>query len=215
MAGIIFMSFACMGLAGGAGRGLPLLRAMAPDGISSVRRASGVWPDDASPRPAWNSRPIAAENVPARAEPPSRQTRKEPANQPSAMEAVRPVLEAIWEVETGQGQDLRRGDGGLAAGHLQQHAAHWRRGCQELNVRWPWPGKAAVRRDSATVERAFRVALANWTLDAKPLIDEARRRGLNERVVAGLARAFRLPNDLHRRDNEAYARRVVAAWKDQ
>jgi hypothetical protein len=131
------------------------------------------------------------------------------------MTAVRPVLEAIWQVETRQGEDRRRGDGGRAAGPIQQHREHWVRGCKSLGVRWSWPGAApAGGHNPAGVERAFRVALANWMLDADSLVEEACRTGLNARLVSGLASAYRLPGDRYRRDNSDYARRVVAAWKE-
>jgi len=113
------------------------------------------------------------------------------------------LLDAIWAVETRRGRDLRRGDGGEAAGHLQQHADHWRRGCAYLGVRWPWP---QATRD---VEKCRHVAVANWMAD--PV---ARSFAIPGRQSEYLARSFRLPASPWREDNDRYWRRVKAAMED-
>ena len=104
------------------------------------------------------------------------------------------ILKGLWPVETDCGRNLKFGDGGLAAGHLQQHEAHWQRGCKRLGVNWPWP------EDTSDFVKCCYVALANWQLDAP------------EALAAGdiemLARKFRLPNDPFRPDNDDYWRRV-------
>jgi len=104
------------------------------------------------------------------------------------------VLAAIWKVETDCGRNMKHGDGGLAAGHLQQHEGHWRRGCEYLGVDWPWP------EDTADLVKCRHVALANWHRDARAALEHG--------DVEMLARTFRLPNDPFRKDNDEYWRKV-------
>ena len=104
------------------------------------------------------------------------------------------VLAAIWKVETDCGRNMKRGDGGLAAGHLQQHEGHWRRGCEYLGVNWPWP------QDTADLVKCRHVALANWHRDAPAALEHG--------DVELLARTFRLPFDPWRADNDEFWRQV-------
>ena len=69
--------------------------------------------------------------------------------------AVYRVLDGIWYVESCRGQNLRRGDGGKARSHFQQHIGHWRDGCEYLGVDWPWS-------DADNLERAAAVVVAYW-----------------------------------------------------
>ena len=112
---------------------------------------------------------------------------------PSAA-AMHLILKGLWPVETECGRNLNRGDGGLAAGHLQQHEAHWQRGCKRLGVNWPWPG------DTSDLLKCCCVVLANWQLDAPAALAAG--------DVELLARTFRLPADPWRADNDEYWRRV-------
>ena len=107
------------------------------------------------------------------------------------------LLDAIWAVETSRGRDLRPGDGGLAAGQLGQHEGHWRRGCEYLGVRWPWP------QATGDLENCRIVAIANWRRDAPAALAAG--------DLEYLARTFRLPNDPYRRCNDDYWGRVRQA----
>ena len=124
-------------------------------------------------------------------EPAPRDRAGEPRDAPLAR-----LLDAIWRVETRRGADLRRGDGGRAAGHLQQHRAHWERGCRALGVEWHWP------QATADVAKCRAVAVANWRLDCPGALAA----GDAEELV----RHFRLPGAPWRADNDDYARRVMA-----
>ncbi|HUX00513.1 MAG TPA: hypothetical protein VMY35_05980 [Phycisphaerae bacterium] len=110
------------------------------------------------------------------------------------------VLDGIWSVETERGRNLRRGDGGKAAGHVQFHEAAWYRGCEYLGVDWLWP------EDAYEVEKCFHVARANWYRDHMPC------------VVAGdvdeLIRRFRRPFDPYGPGQAGYVRRVRAAMAE-
>ncbi len=109
------------------------------------------------------------------------------------------ILDGIWQVETECGRNLKRGDGGKAAGHIQQHEPHWIRGCEYLGVNWPWPA------GTADVDKCFHVARANWYRDHLPY------------VIAGdvdeLIRRFRRPFDPYTKCNDGYLRRVKKAMK--
>lgn len=115
------------------------------------------------------------------------------------------TLRGIWAVESNCGRNLRRGDGGKASGHLQQHRAHWERGCQYLSVRWRWP------EDTYDFARARAVAIANWRLDCWSTV----RQKAIWLIAEEFARRFRLPNDPYRADNDIYWQRVRTALEKQ
>jgi len=143
--------------------------------------------DIAADGTASPDRPSAAARLPAVISGQASQPR------PSAA-AMHLILKGLWPVETECGRNLNRGDGGLAAGHLQQHEAHWQRGCKRLGVNWPWPG------DTSDLLKCCCVVLANWQLDAPAALAAG--------DVELLARTFRLPADPWRADNDEYWRRV-------
>ena len=113
--------------------------------------------------------------------------------------AVYGLIDGLWFTETSRGRNLRRGDGGRAAGHFQQHKAHWLRGCRLLGVHWRWPS------DTYDPRKAAHVVVANWCLDCPDALWAG--------DVESLARHFRLPNKPWRADNDRYWQRVREAMR--
>ena len=118
---------------------------------------------------------------------------------------VRAAILALWAGESACGADLRRGDGGAAAGQFQQHAGHWDRGADWLGVAglpgWRWPDA------TADFDKCVHIILANWCRDAR------------QYLAAGdtdeLLRRFRLPFDPHRADNDNYLRYIRGKMRKQ
>jgi hypothetical protein len=64
------------------------------------------------------------------------------------------LLAAMRQVESG-GNRFAVGDGGLARGPLQCHAAAWTDGCKALGVHWPYPQYVWSRWHSEQVARGY------------------------------------------------------------